>query len=126
MSRAVSAIAVGHPGDWRTVHTEGGYAVFARERGPGESDVYVIGRLPKKNEIRFQPASAIELFSSGADAIESLKRWATDPLPPAPTPKVRKPGLRRNSNRQRKDGVGLGQLELDLKYGATPVSRTLD
>jgi hypothetical protein len=97
------------------VHTEGNYAVFARERGPGKPDVYVIGRLPKKDEIRFQPASAIAFFSSETDAIEALKRWASDPLPPAPPPKVRKSTARRNSNRNRKDGVGLGQLELDLR-----------
>jgi hypothetical protein len=112
----VTAITVGSPSAFSQAHTEGGYAVFARERGPGEPDVYVIGRLPKKGEIRFQPASAIAFFSSETDAIEALKRWASDPLPPAPPPKVRKPGaLRRNSNRKRKDGIGLGQLELDLR-----------
>src|SRR6516165_813925 len=97
----LTAITVGSPSAFSQAHTEGGYAVFARERGPGEPDVYVIGRLPKKGEIRFQPASAIAFFSSETDAIEALKRWASDPLPPAPPPKVRKPGaLRRNSNRK--------------------------
>ena len=112
----VTAITVGSPSAFSQAHTEGGYAVFARERGPGEPDVYVIGRLPKKGEIRFQPASAIAFFNSEVSAIEALKRWASDPLPPAPPPKVRKPSaLRRNSNRKRKDGIGLGQLELDLR-----------
>jgi hypothetical protein len=112
----VTAITVGRPSAFSQVHTEGNYAVFARERGPGEPDVYVIGRPPKKGEISFQPASAIAFFSSETDAIQALKRWASGPLPPAPPPKVRKPSaLRRNSNCKRKDGVGLGQLELGLR-----------
>jgi hypothetical protein len=115
MSRAVSTIPVGHPGSWRTVHTEGGYAVFARMPGLGRPVDYLIGSLAEATQKDFQPASTIAPFSSEADAIEALKRWATDPLPPGPPPRVRKPGAyRRNSDRKRKEKSGAGQLELDL------------
>jgi hypothetical protein len=111
----INAIRIGRPTHFKQLHTEGNYAVFLRERGPGEPDLYVIGRPPQVTERQFQPASAIETFRSEALAVETLKRWALDPLPPAPPPKLRKPGAyRRNSNRERPYQIGAGQLELNL------------
>jgi hypothetical protein len=112
----ITAITIGSSSAFWQLHTEGNYAVYGREHESGKSDIYVIGRLPRKGEREFQPASAIAFFYSETGAIDALKRWASDPLPPAPPPKVRKSGdNRRNSNRKYKNQIGLGQLELDFK-----------
>jgi hypothetical protein len=111
----VSAITVGRPSAFRQLHTEGKYAVFVKTGEAGQPDCYMIGRLPLNIEREFQPASAIASFSSEASAIETLKRWATDPLPPNPPPKPRKLGAqRRKSNRPRDQKIGAGQFQLAL------------
>jgi hypothetical protein len=102
----ISSIQIGQPNAFKLVHALGNYAVFALERGPGEPNIYVIGRLPHVTERGFQPGSALKEFSSAASAIQALKRWALDPLPPAPTPKVRGLG----------SGIGAAQRELNLGH----------
>jgi len=107
-------ITIGHPRLFRRLHTEGYYAVFVVMRGPSLPDLYVVARLVKTAS-DFQPGSAIAFFNSEASAIEALKHWTVDPVPPKPLPKARDSGAhRRNSNRKRKAEIEAGQLELDL------------
>jgi hypothetical protein len=107
-------ITIGHPRTFRRLHMQGNYAVFVVTQGPFLRDLYVVGRW-SKTERNFQPASAIASFNSEASAIEALKRWAMDPVPPKPLPKVRDSrDHRRNSSRKHKAEIDACQLELHL------------
>jgi hypothetical protein len=99
------------------IHEVTGFAVIRKTPKNGAPVTYLIAKRPAKSLIDERPASVLEEFSDEARAIAALNRWATDPQPPKPMPKLRKPGAhRRNSNRPRRPAkVEAGQLELELR-----------
>lgn len=92
------------------------FAVFRKINQKTGQVTFVIAKRPNKLALTEPPGSVLEEFGDEAHAVTALNRWATDPRPPKPTPRMRKPGAdRRNSNRPRRPvKVGTGQLELEL------------
>ncbi len=108
-------LPIGQPATYELRETRCDFGVYQRcpENGPSS---FIIARLPSpKNPSDYQPASVARAFSSEAEAVAVLEKWATarlDPgLPQKPKPAGKRPEA---THRKGHPNAGADQMQLSL------------